>query len=269
MDCWEMEREVCEKPYQRLRDAVAAMASRYGARLDWQEEASSTNDVVRDPAYGHGDAVLAERQTKGRGQRGNRWDSTPGENLTFSMVLHPETLPAGRQFLLSEAVALAVTDMLETYGLEAQVKWTNDIYVAGRKMTGILIENGLSGGVLSRSIVGIGLDVNQTRFEEWIPNPTSMKLLAGHDFDRGEVFERLYEALMKRFAMLCEGGEETLMRDYHARLYLRDVPHRYLLPDGSSFMGIIRRVEPSGRLMVEHPDGTVHGYLFREIAFTL
>ncbi len=252
-----------------MKQALIRLADRYGVRIDLREEVSSTNDVTRDPAYGHGDVVLAESQTRGRGQRGNHWESAPGENLTFSVVLQPDFLPAARQFLLSEAVALAVTDMLVAYGLEARIKWPNDIYVGDRKLTGILIENDLRGGVLVRSIAGIGIDVNQKRFGDWIPNPSSMALLAGREFDRGEVFARFYDALNVRFAALREGNEQQIVRDYHERLYLRDTPHAFRLPDGTVSTGIIRRVEPSGELKVEHPDGIIRAYLFKEIEFLL
>lgn len=104
------------------------------------DETTSTNDEARDAKYRHGDIVWAERQTAGRGQRGHTWTSPEGENLTFSMVLEPRFLPVGEQFLLSEAVTLALTDTFAAYGIDTRIKWTNDIYIGDRKLVGILLE---------------------------------------------------------------------------------------------------------------------------------
>lgn len=136
------------------------------------DETTSTNDEARDAKYRHGDIVWAERQTAGRGQRGHTWTSPEGENLTFSMVLEPRFLPVGEQFLLSEAVTLALTDTFAAYGIDTHIKWTNDIYVGDRKLVGILIEHNHAGASLSRTIAGIGINVNQTAFDPALPNPS-------------------------------------------------------------------------------------------------
>ena len=151
------------------------------------EETTSTNDDARDAKYRHGDIVWAERQTAGRGQRGHKWSSAEGLNLTFSLVLEPRFLPAGEQFLLNEAVALALTDTFAQFGIAARIKWTNDIYAGDKKLVGILIEHSYSGQTLARTIVGIGINVNQTEFDPALPNPVSMAMVAGRTFDRGEV----------------------------------------------------------------------------------
>ena len=114
-------------------------------------ETTSTNDLAREERYGHGDVICAERQTAGRGQRGHTWTSPEGVNLLFSVVLCPTFLPAGEQFLLSQAVALALVDTLGTCGIDARIKWTNDIYAGDRKLVGILIEHHLAGGRLART----------------------------------------------------------------------------------------------------------------------
>ena len=121
------------------------------------ETCGSTNTEAADRSrYAHGDTVVAIRQTAGRGQRGHRWESVPGENLTFSIVLEPTFLAAGEQFLLSEAIALAVTDTLQEYGIGATIKWTNDIYVNDRKICGMLLEHNLDGTRLARTVAEYG-----------------------------------------------------------------------------------------------------------------
>ena len=166
------------------------------------EETTSTNDDARDAKYRHGDIVWAERQTAGRGQRGHKWSSAEGLNLTFSLVLEPRFLPAGEQFLLNEAVALALTDTFAQFGIAARIKWTNDIYAGDKKLVGILIEHSYSGQTLARTIVGIGINVNQTEFDPALPNPVSMAMVAGRTFDRGEVLEAFRRQIGIRYAQL-------------------------------------------------------------------
>lgn len=233
------------------------------------EELTSTNDEAAGPRYTEGDIILAERQSAGRGQRGHTWHSACGENLTFSVVTQPRFLAPERQFLLSEAAALGVADTLSDYGIEARIKWTNDIYAGDSKITGMLIENRLCNGRIDRSVTGIGLNVNQTVFDPSLPNPASMASLTGRTFDRTEVLERLRAHLARRYAALRDGGEERLRDDYHRLLYRLDEQHWYALPDGSRFRGTIRGVEPSGALRVEHADGRERSYLFKEIEFVL
>lgn len=261
------------------------MAARYGIVIDVLAETTSTNDAARAGQYSHCDIVVAESQTQGRGQRGNSWTSDPGANLTFSLVLHPRFLAPDRQFLLSEAVSLALADMLESYGIDSRIKWPNDIYaisvapcdaegkpqggyrkIGGGKIAGILIENDIQGTALARSIVGIGLNVNQHVFPAGLPNPVSM-IAAGREFDRAEVLERFYNMFTTRYGELEDGQWDKLTADYHAKLHLLDTPHDFTLPDSTRFTGVIRQVLPSGELRVEHPGGLTKGYLFKEIIF--
>ena len=233
------------------------------------EELTSSNDEAAEARYREGDTVWVERQTAGRGQRGHRWESAEGENLTFSTVFEPTFLAPERQFLLSEAAALGLCDTLARHGIEARIKWTNDIYVGDRKITGMLIENKLQGGGIVRSVAGIGLNVNQTVFDPALPNPVSMAAATGRRFDRRKVLDELLADLTARYAMLRDGGAETLQRDYRRLLYRRDEEHWYALPDGSRFRGTIRGAEPSGALIVESADGATRSYLFKEIEFVL
>lgn len=231
---------------------------------------ASTNAECKNPCYAHGDAVVAVEQTAGRGQRGNVWSSKAGENLTFSLVWEADFVAAKEQFRISEAVALALVDTLAGYGIEAQLKWPNDIYVGHKKICGILIEHDLGPQArLARTIVGIGLNVNQTQFEDWIPNPTSIALLTGERNGTNDVFGDLYEALERRFGQLKESPEEV-QRDYLAHLYRLDRPATYALPNGKQFRATIRDVKPTGELIVEHEEGGfVKPYLFKEIEFVI
>ena len=230
---------------------------------------TSTNDLARDAKYRDGDIVWADFQTAGRGQRGHTWESRAGENLTFSVVLEPTFLPAREQFLLSEAVALALVDMLAEQGVEARIKWTNDIYVGDRKLVGILIEHTYSGCNLSRTIAGVGINVNQRAFSAEVPNPTSMALETGREFDCGQVLSHFERALARRYGQLREGLSEQLQSDYHARVYRLGEWHTYARPSGERFEAMIRGVRPSGDLILAERDGSERAYLFKEVEFVI
>ena len=230
----------------------------------------STNDEARNPLYREGDVVIAERQTAGRGQRGHTWESAEGQNITFSLILEPTFLPVNEQFLLSEVLALALVDTLVEYGIEAKIKWTNDIYVGDKKIVGMLIENSLDGGCLARTIAGIGLNINQTEFDPLLPNPTSMALLAGRKFDCEEVLNRLMDNIFSLYEALRRGQKEMLQDRYRSTMYRLDERYTYALADGTIFEGVIRGVRPSGELMIEHAsDGALHEYLFKQVEFII
>lgn len=232
-------------------------------------ETTSTNDLAREERYGHGDVICAERQTAGRGQRGHTWTSPEGVNLLFSVVLCPTFLPAGEQFLLSQAVALALVDTLGTCGIDARIKWTNDIYVGDKKLVGILIEHSYSGPTLARTIAGIGINVNQRAFDPALPNPVSMAVASGRTFDRREVLESFHACCMGRYDQLVRGEKAALQEEYRKRMYRLGETHPYRRPDGTLVEAVLEGVRPSGELILRHADGTRHAYLFREIEFVI
>ena len=158
--------------------------------IRWYDTVESTNDEARK-AVGELDnlSVIAARcQTAGRGQGDHKWHSRPGENLTFTVVLKfgegaLAPLDAKDMILITETVTLALRRYLLRKRVSARIKWPNDIYVGDRKVCGILIENILHGREVSASMVGIGLNLNQTEFPPDLPNPVSLSLLTGRRYD--------------------------------------------------------------------------------------
>lgn len=239
--------------------------------VKWIEETSSTNSYVREnlPSVGELNLVVARRQTAGRGQRGNRWESEPGKNLTFSYCLRPRLLPS-QHFRISEAAALAVTAALADYGIEAKVKWPNDIYVGERKICGILIENSIMGAMVTRSIVGTGLNVNQMEFVSDAPNPVSMAQLTGRKYDLDEVAGRLAEKVRDYMGRVGTDGD-GLQKEYLEKMWrndgewhtFRDVATR------QEFRGKVEGIDPGGLLKLRiEADGTVRRYAFKEIEWS-
>ena len=230
---------------------------------------TSTNDDARDAKYRHGDIVWAEHQTAGRGQRGHKWLSPEGENLTFTMVVEPRFLAVAEQFLLCEAMSVALTDTFAAYGIDTRIKWTNDIYAGDRKLEGVLIEHNYSGETLSRSLLGIGINVNQTKFDPSLPNPVSMAQLTGRRYDRREVLETFERCMLARYDQLEHGDRKALQHDYRNRMYALGEMRPFRYPDGSLTRGAIQGVRPSGELILRHEDGSIRAYLFKEIEFVL
>ena len=151
-----------------------------------------------------------------------------------------------RQFLLSEIAALAVVDTLAHYGIAAQIKWTNDVYVGDRKVCGIWIEHTLEKGVLARSLLGIGINVNQTEFPEWVPNPCSMRTLTGQTYAVREVFDTFYRCFGARYDRLTEpDGAAYTEQDYRAVIYRLGRPGRFFVPGEGEVVGTIRGWPPT------------------------
>ena len=216
------------------------------------EETTSTNDDAKRPEYGHDDIIWAERQTAGRGQRGHTWISRAEESLTFSHILTP-----------------TFTDSFDEFGIDTRIKWTNDIYVGDRKMVGILIEHSYSGPTLARTILGTGINVNQTEFDPALPNPISMAQAAGRRFDREEVLETYRRHAARRYAQLERGEYAALEEEYRRRMYRLGERHPFRLADGTLLEAVIEGVRPTGELLLRHDDGTLRGYLFREVEFVI
>lgn len=245
----------------------------------WLDSIDSTNSEAlrRLPELPSGTVLAAREQTAGRGQRGNRWFSEPGRNLTFSIVLKDLPLPASEAVKLNYLASLAVASYLESRGVGAAIKWPNDIYVEGRKICGMLIENTLSPeGRLAASVLGIGINVNQLQFSR-LANATSLALCTGKAYDvpaELDAFLAVFEALLPRLAESADDrapGAASLREAYAARLFRRGLPARYhdLLRD-REFTGIIRGVDPEGRLHLTDSDaGEDRFYRFKEVGYIL
>ena len=225
-----------------------------GQQLIWLPACASTNAeaqglIVQNRAS-DGCTVITDFQTAGRGQRGNHWEAAPAENLMLSVVWQPTFLAAAEQFRLSQAVALGVHDWAAALlgpAPKLKLKWPNDLYYGDQKLGGILIENSLSGTKIQHSIIGIGLNINQQRFD--VPTATSFGQLTGRAYARETLAARLLESLERRYLQLRAGQVGQLRRDYLQALYRYQETHFFLV-DGQRVSGQIVGVENDGRLAV-------------------
>ena len=241
-------------------------------RIKWFEELDSTNsELLRHVGdYDNLSVVAAVNQTAGRGQRGNRWFSAPGDNLTFSFLLRPEALPAREVMALTCFATLAVRDALRAEGAAAVIKWPNDIYVSKRKICGMLVENGLEGADIAWSVIGIGINLNQTVFPGGVLNPTSLKRLTGKTYDPVSFLENLCRGLESRLPDLDTPETRSALRDAYERdLFQKNLLARYRdLATGEEFMGTIRGITPEGLLRIE-AEGRERTFGFKEVSYIL
>ena len=199
-------------------------------RILWMESADSTNSELRRRLADCDNlsVVAARSQTAGRGQGSHSWYASPGKNLTFSVLYRFEgafTLAAADALLITQITTLAIRDYLSGYGISAGIKWPNDIWVDGRKICGILIENTVESGFIRESIVGIGINLNETAWPAELPNPVSLYELT-HRFYLPEVeLQRLEKEIRRRFGFLATPDGRTSLQEEFGK-------HMFMLPEG-------------------------------------
>ncbi len=228
----------------------------------------STNDLAMacDEPWS---LFVAEEQTLGRGQAGNSWESEPGKNLTFSLVVKPDFVRASEQFYISKITSLALVYALEDSGVEPKIKWPNDIYVGDKKICGILIENRLSAsGAILKSVLGVGLNINQEQFASDAPNPISMVQVTGESHNRNSILGDFAMHFVKLYELLSQQELERIDEQYE--LYLYRLHERHLYREGGElFEGVIAEVMPTGELIIEKDGGQRCSYLFKEVEFVI
>lgn len=235
-------------------------------------ETSSTNTYMHEllewEKVPEGSCVWADFQTAGRGQIGNVWESEAGKNLTFSIVIYPNFLPANRQFLISELSAYSVKELLDKYISDITVKWPNDVYWKDRKICGMLIENDLSGQNLYASVSGIGINLNQKEFYGGAPNPVSLWQILGHEVDRETCMQEFLDIFYANYVLILEGRENELHDKYMQSLYRKEGVYWYEDVNGR-FEAALQGIEPTGHLLLALKDGTVRRYEFKEVKYIL
>ncbi len=159
--------------------------------------------MLKERDIPEGFVVVADYQTAGKGQAGNSWESARGKNLLFSIVLYPHHIPIEEQFLISQAVSVGIKNVLDTVSDDITIKWPNDMYWKDSKLAGILIETSLFRGKISKAVIGVGLNVNQTEFFSDAPHPISLKQIAGKSFNRKKLLHRIVRAVGIRKNQKC------------------------------------------------------------------
>lgn len=232
------------------------------------QSVDSTNNYARNLIHEglaqHGTAIFAHEQVAGKGQRGKIWTSDKGSNVILSLLVNPQSLTLSQQFQLSACVATAVQELFMKYaGDETKIKWPNDLYWQDRKAGGILIESivrspqAVSNNQQSApaswewSIIGIGININQTAFPSYLVNPVSLKQITGKSFDTVILAREICELLNKKFDELVSAGFENIYQQYLTHLYKIDTKVK-LKKDNRVFEAVIKGVNTNGQLVAYH-----------------
>ena len=228
---------------------------------------NSTNDYtlsLKDSlVFKEGLVVTASYQSGGHGQRGKAWESNANENLLLSVVIEPK-LKLEKQHLISRIVALSVCDLLRSIGIESVIKWPNDILVTKLKIAGILIQNKVQGNFITHSIIGLGFNVNQLLFKAYSPKATSLHLQFNKEYDVLEIQEKFLIFLSVRLLRLKKGENQD--NEYSKALFLKDIPATFE-SDNKQFMGIIKGVCESGKLLIEIEDDSIVAFNSHQVKY--
>lgn len=234
---------------------------------------NSTNVFLKDlsvnAALEDFTVVSAENQTAGKGQMGAEWISEGQKNLTFSVYKKFEHVQSTSQFVISMLVSLSVYEALRNLNLnEIQIKWPNDILSCNKKIGGILIENKIKNAQISSSIIGIGINVNQTDFRN-IDNASSLLLNYGKTFDREQLLEKIVKQLelnFFRYDLSSKKNINQILETYTKALFRLNILAKFKTVYSDNFEGIIKGVSREGLLIVEI-DGQNHQFDLKEISY--
>jgi BirA family transcriptional regulator, biotin operon repressor / biotin---[acetyl-CoA-carboxylase] ligase len=231
------------------------------------ETINSTNDYtlsLKDSlVFKEGLVVTANFQSGGNGQRGKAWESNANENLLLSVVIEPK-LKLDEQSLISKIAALSVCDLLKSLGIEALIKWPNDILVNKQKIAGILMQNKLQGNYITHSVIGLGFNVNQLVFKSYFPKATSLSLQLNKEYEVLEIQEQFLSFLSTRLIRLKKGENQT--NEYLKALFLKDRPAAFEC-DNKQFMGIIKGVSESGKLLIQLEDDSITAFENQQVKY--
>ncbi|HAN18472.1 MAG: biotin--[acetyl-CoA-carboxylase] ligase [Bacteroidetes bacterium GWC2_33_15] len=238
----------------------------------WLKSTSSTNDyaseLLKTENPEEGTILITENQTTGKGLGKNTWESETGKNLTFSIILYPDFLEASQQFLISKVVALGIQKYLSLKTRHVTIKWPNDIYFNDKKIAGILIENSIMGDRIKHSIIGIGININQTEFISNAPNPVSLKQITGDNYLLQDELVELKYHIAKFYSKLRNKQFKEIDREYLLNLYKYKVWHDFKSRD-TLFRAKITGVNEFGHLQVLTPDDEIREFDLKEIEFII
>lgn len=211
-------------------------------------------------------AIVAKQQTNGRGQMGTIWNSENSKNLTFSVFKDVSKVYIEHPFYISIVTSLAILKSLQSFNVpKLSVKWPNDILSENKKICGILIENVIKQNNLYASIIGIGLNVNQTTFDN-LPQASSLKSITGKVFNLDEILNAILSNLRSCFLELENGNLNHLKDEYETYLFRKNKPSTFKNAEGFVFSGFIKAISVSGNLQVLLEDDIIKEYDLKDIS---
>lgn len=210
--------------------------------------------------------VVSKDQTRGKGRNGNIWENEASLNLAFSIYKKFNNLNVKNKFMLNVISSLSVFQLLKENNLnKLTIKWPNDIMAGNGKISGILIENSVKGKLINHSIIGIGINVNQKKFND-LPNATSLFMETGLEFSLDSLASRLVEIFSKNF-LRFKKNDEDLLKFYNNQLYLKNIHSNFIGLDKKNFSGKIICVNKKGELKIRKTNKEEINYSENKIKF--
>lgn len=244
----------------------------FGNKIIRLESVTSTNvyliNLLKKGFLQEGTLVISDNQYAGKGLDKNIWESEKGKNLTFSVVLYPNFLPAEKQFMFTKAISLAVCRFIKMYIADehVKIKWPNDIYIENQKVAGILINNSIQGYQMIYSVVGIGININQTAFLSDAPNPVSLAIKNNKIYDLEDCLNQLCRCLDTFYYSLQTKKWRIIDREYLTGLYQYQLPKTYYYK-GKEIQATITGVSTFGKLQLTIISGEKIECDLKEISF--
>lgn len=208
--------------------------------------------------------VVADNQTQGKGQMGSVWQVEPSSNLTFSVLLNGEYLSVEDIFSVNVSIANAICKVLLSFNLPSiSIKWPNDIMSYNKKIGGILIENSIKSNGQIQTIIGIGINVNQTNFEQL---PQASSILKSYNISIEK--ELLMKEIVTCFQKVIYNLKNEVQNEwnyYHEHLFKKNIPITFETKNGTKFTGMIIKVNDLGQLGVKNEHDDVLFFNLKEI----
>ena len=207
--------------------------------------------------------ITADYQKSGKCQNNDKWDSNPKENLLISIFLNLD-LNIENSFMLNQLASLAVLDTLSKFlEQKIEIKWPNDVFVDNKKISGILINNIVKDGLINSSVIGIGINVNQTNFNnKYIA--TSMKLLNRKDFELNEIEKMLMKNIKKQSMILLDKKISLLSSRYNNHLYGKNLYSLFVINKKRIYAKVIE-VNQNGKIKLMFGDSEVNEFFQDEV----
>jgi len=233
---------------------------------------SYANTMLKSLKIPEGTIVWADYQSEGRGQRGSVWIAEPAANITCSLIITPLFLNAENHFLISKIIALAIkralADILTSSNYDIKIKWPNDILVNNKKIAGILIENSIKNSQIINSIIGFGINVNQTNFAELSKKACSLKTLINNEFDKQLLFNKVCEHFEALYLQLKSSKYKEINEAYlHDLLFYNKAVIYTEVANSQAFEGKITEVTEDGKISILLITGEIKKYEMKEISF--
>ena len=231
------------------------------------DELASTNTLAEEIASSElkdKTVIFTRKQTRGRGQATNKWESAPNRNISMTVILCPEHLEAGKQFAVSMVIALGCLDFLKRYVGQVSVKWPNVVYAGDRKIAGILIEHRIAGPFVRNSLCGIGVNINQEKFLSDAPNPISLLQLTGREMLLDDALAGLLECIGSRYVQIND--YKALEEDFLQYMYRADGVY-WWEDEAGRFEASVAGIDEYGQLVLRDIQGRKRIYAFKEVKY--